>query len=161
MSWSCGPFSITKPLDMTAIMSEFWMVDRRWAITMQVRPSLALSSASCTVCSGKKHTHEVAYMDTHTQAGAIISSATQTQKLYNYSNFTIMCWLLSLECSRGSVLCRGLSAPQHGSAIWAVKAPTYAVFFLKRLYWRVGMSCELLVIIIDMMNDNDVNDNNN
>lgn len=35
------------------------------------------------------------------------------------------------------------------------------IFILKRLYWRVGMNCELLVIIIEMMNDNDVNDNNN
>lgn len=35
------------------------------------------------------------------------------------------------------------------------------IFLLKKLYWRVGMNCELPVIIIEMMNDNDVNDNNN
>lgn len=99
MSWSCVPFSIRKPLDMTAIMSEFWMVDRRWAITMQVRPSLALSRASCTVCHG-------AQKRTHTKA--ISSPAERPHKPHNYSNFTIMLWLLSLECFSGSACCRGL-----------------------------------------------------
>lgn len=42
------------------------MVDRRWAITMQVRPSLALSRASCTVCHGHKNTHMKQCSQTHT-----------------------------------------------------------------------------------------------
>ena len=57
-----GPFEgyemVMWTLDITAMMSEFWMVERLWANTVQVRPSLALSSASCTVCSARTHTHK-------------------------------------------------------------------------------------------------------
>ena len=48
---ACVPSSTTLPLWMMAILSAFWMVDSLWAITTQVRPSRALSSASCTICS--------------------------------------------------------------------------------------------------------------
>ena len=39
------------PWDITAIISAFWMVDRRWAMTSTVRPSRQLSKAACTTAS--------------------------------------------------------------------------------------------------------------
>lgn len=67
-----------------------------------------------------KHTREA---QIHTQAEPISRSPTQqTHTLYNYSNFTIMHWLLSLECSSASVHRRGLFAPQRGSAFWVGQA---------------------------------------
>lgn len=56
-SWWCVPHSLTRPFWKTTIMSALWMVDRRWAITMQVRPSRALSRASWTTCL-KDHRNE-------------------------------------------------------------------------------------------------------
>ncbi len=50
MSSSCVPCSMTAPLDITAMMSAVWIVDSRWAMTMQVRPFLASSRAAWTVC---------------------------------------------------------------------------------------------------------------
>ena len=42
---------VTLPCDTTAILSAFLIVDKRWAITTHVLPSLARSSASCTIFS--------------------------------------------------------------------------------------------------------------
>ena len=48
MSSKWVPCSTRTPLCMTMILSAFWMVDRRCAITTLVRPTCALSRASCT-----------------------------------------------------------------------------------------------------------------
>mmetsp|Transcript_52276 Transcript_52276/g.138865 ORF Transcript_52276/g.138865 Transcript_52276/m.138865 type:complete len:94 (+) Transcript_52276:96-377(+) len=47
------PFSTIWPLLTTAMTSQFWMVDSRWAIVTVVRLSLAMisSSAACTTFS--------------------------------------------------------------------------------------------------------------
>ena len=50
------PSSTTWPLCTTIILLHFWIVDMRWAMTMLVRPSIARSSAYCTIswlCSSK------------------------------------------------------------------------------------------------------------
>ena len=43
------PSSTTWPLCTTIILLHFWIVDMRWAMTMLVRPSIARSSAYCTI----------------------------------------------------------------------------------------------------------------
>lgn len=43
------PCSATWPCLMTQILSAFWMVDSRCAMTIHVLPSRALSRASCTI----------------------------------------------------------------------------------------------------------------
>lgn len=48
MSSACFPSSVTMPWRITQILSALTIVDRRWAMTIQVRPSRALSKASCT-----------------------------------------------------------------------------------------------------------------
>ena len=53
-SW-CVPFSNTCPSSITKMMSAFWMVESRWAMTIHVRPSLALSRASWTNCRQGDH----------------------------------------------------------------------------------------------------------
>ena len=50
------PSSTTLPLCTTTILLHFWIVDMRWAITIDVRPSIARSSACYTIswlCSSK------------------------------------------------------------------------------------------------------------
>lgn len=155
MSWSCDPFSMTKPLDMTAMMSEFWMVDRRWAMTMQVRPSLALSRAACTVCR-RKHTHEAASVDTRRWEPS--SVLPWRRQLYQFHNHALITVIRMLQCAAEA----SLSSAWFSLLSWkSYSTGQQTTFILKRLYWRVGMNCEPLVIIIEMMNDNDVNDNNN
>lgn len=48
MSSSCVPASTTQPPCTTAMVSAFWIVERRCAMMMLVRPSWALSRASWT-----------------------------------------------------------------------------------------------------------------
>lgn len=52
------------------------------------------------------------------------------QRLYNYSNFTVVHWLLSLKCFRGSVRC------------WALFVLSMVQHFIifKRLYQRVAVT---------------------
>mmetsp|Transcript_4984 Transcript_4984/g.9050 ORF Transcript_4984/g.9050 Transcript_4984/m.9050 type:complete len:178 (+) Transcript_4984:44-577(+) len=45
------PLSTTRPSALTRMMSQPWMVERRWAIAKEVRPSRAASKAFCTMAS--------------------------------------------------------------------------------------------------------------
>lgn len=49
------PCSATWPCLMTQILSAFWMVDSRCAMTIHVLPSRALSRASCTIWNLTKY----------------------------------------------------------------------------------------------------------
>ena len=44
------PISVTRPCLMTAILLASWIVERRCAMVIQVRPLLASSNAACTTC---------------------------------------------------------------------------------------------------------------
>mmetsp|Transcript_25887 Transcript_25887/g.63890 ORF Transcript_25887/g.63890 Transcript_25887/m.63890 type:complete len:252 (-) Transcript_25887:1460-2215(-) len=48
ISSSCVPRSTIRPFWITTIWSESTMVDRRWAMTTEVRPTMRRSRASCT-----------------------------------------------------------------------------------------------------------------
>mmetsp|Transcript_18381 Transcript_18381/g.37296 ORF Transcript_18381/g.37296 Transcript_18381/m.37296 type:complete len:131 (-) Transcript_18381:42-434(-) len=60
MSSSCVPRSTMRPFWMTTIWSESTMVERRWAITIEVRPTIRRSSASCTSFSFSESSADVA-----------------------------------------------------------------------------------------------------
>lgn len=74
------------------------MVDRRWAMTMQVRPSRALSKASCTVCEEQKNTQMNLCSHTHTHTGrshyqfshTAGRHAVQLQQFHNHVLITII-----------------------------------------------------------------------
>mmetsp|Transcript_41361 Transcript_41361/g.93177 ORF Transcript_41361/g.93177 Transcript_41361/m.93177 type:complete len:161 (+) Transcript_41361:159-641(+) len=60
MSWVWEPFSTTAPSESTTIWSAFWTVPRRWAMTITVRFSPSLLSASWTPRSVTESRAEVA-----------------------------------------------------------------------------------------------------
>ena len=54
-NWECVPCSVTRPCEMTSILSMFCTVLSRWAMVMDVRPSCALSRASWTIWKAKEN----------------------------------------------------------------------------------------------------------
>mmetsp|Transcript_210 Transcript_210/g.597 ORF Transcript_210/g.597 Transcript_210/m.597 type:complete len:97 (-) Transcript_210:1133-1423(-) len=73
MSSVCVPASTTFPWLMTTILSALVMVESRWAMTMVVRPTTSLLSASRTNSSLSESRAEVASSSTRT--GASLSRA--------------------------------------------------------------------------------------
>ena len=59
-SSACVPLSATWPLSKTNIISQLTTVERRWAITIDVRPSVALSNAFMMLFSVMESRDEVA-----------------------------------------------------------------------------------------------------
>ena len=59
-SSACVPLSATRPLSKTNILSQLTTVERRWAITIDVRPSVALSNALMILFSVMESRDEVA-----------------------------------------------------------------------------------------------------
>mmetsp|Transcript_61500 Transcript_61500/g.145436 ORF Transcript_61500/g.145436 Transcript_61500/m.145436 type:complete len:139 (+) Transcript_61500:1561-1977(+) len=77
-SCSCVPFSTTRPCANTKMLSALRMVDRRWAMTMVVRPAMLLSSASCTTRSLSLSRADVASSNRSTRGFLRIARAIAT-----------------------------------------------------------------------------------
>mmetsp|Transcript_11466 Transcript_11466/g.30382 ORF Transcript_11466/g.30382 Transcript_11466/m.30382 type:complete len:316 (+) Transcript_11466:1755-2702(+) len=67
MSPSYVPSSTTSPASNTQMRSARRTVERRWAMTIVVRPSIALSSACCTILSDEASRADVASSNSITQ----------------------------------------------------------------------------------------------
>lgn len=60
ISMLCEPISVICPFCITPMTLAFFIVERRWAMTMVVRPRTALSRASWTTCSDSESSALVA-----------------------------------------------------------------------------------------------------
>ena len=60
MSLSWLPRSMMRPWSSTMMTSAFMTVERRWAMTKTVRPSISLSMPFCTMASVRVSIEEVA-----------------------------------------------------------------------------------------------------
>ncbi len=110
---------------------------------MHVRPSLALSRASCTVCHRHKstHTHEKQCSDTNAGSShhQFPSQAPQLQQFHDHALITIIRMLQWISALRRT-LC-----PQHGSE-QLLHEPTDQIHLKEALLDELLL---LLMIIID------------